>query len=478
MNPTKCLQYVSVFFFLSVILFSCKEKKEKNLTGWDKLPAIVEQINPPTFPDKDFSIMDYGAEEDSTKDCLPAIKKAIAACNKAGGGRVIIPTGTHYVKGPIHLESNVNLHLEEGAILKFSTNPDDYLPVVYTRFEGIELMNYSPLIYAYKKKNIAITGKGVLDGQADSENWWPWKGKKEYGWKPGMPSQLDSMNRPELAKMAAQGVPVKERIFGKGHYLRPSFVEPYLCENVLIQGVTIKNSAFWLLHPTLSKNVTIDGITVNSHGPNNDGCDPESCTDVLIKNCFFNNGDDCIAIKSGRDEDGRRIDVPSKNIVIRNCTMKDGHGGVVIGSEVSGGVQHLFVENCKMNSPELDRAIRIKSNACRGGILKNLYFRNIEVGQVHEAVIKVNMHYAIYDKKEGCNYPPTLDSVFISNLTSQKSKYAIHIQGLKDKPLKNIFIDSCSFEQVEKENVMKEVENVEITNSTINGKQLVYKASE
>ncbi len=458
----------------TALVTSCSTTAQKQKTGWEKLSEIRNHITPPSFPDKDFSIMDYGAEKDSTKDCLPAIKKAIAACNKAGGGRVIIPAGVHYVKGPIHLKNNVNLHLEDGAVLRFSTHPEDYLPVVLTRYEGLELMNYSPLIYAYKKKNIAVTGNGVLDGQANRENWWPWCGAKSYGWKEGMPSQRDSANRPELARMATQGVPAKERIFGKGHYLRPTFVEPYDCENVLIKDITIKNPPFWILHPTLCKNVTIDGVTTISHGPNNDGCDPESSEWVLIKNCFFNTGDDCIAIKSGRDEDGRRIGIPTKNIIIEDCHMEDGHGGVVVGSESSGGVENLYVQNCKMNSPHLDRAIRIKSNARRGGTLKNFYFRNLEVGQVHEAVIKINMFYF----NEKGDYIPTLDSVFIDHVTSQKSEYAINIQGIKGKPVENIFIDSCTFNKVEKENVITEAENVRITNSTINGKPIVYNTKE
>lgn len=462
--------------FLSLLLFvGCNNKPATQASGWNKLPEILKNIEPPSFPDKDFSIKDYGAKADSTTDCLPAITKAIDACNKAGGGRVIIPAGTYFVKGPIHLKSNVNLHLNEGAVIKFSTDDDDYLPVVLTRYEGIELMNYSPLIYAYDKQNIAVTGKGTLDGQADDEHWWYWSGGKDDGWKEGMPSQRDSANRPELARMAAEGVPVKERIFGKGHYLRPTFLEVYKCKNVLIKGVTIKNTPFWILHPTLSKNVTIDSVTTISYGPNNDGCDPESCTNVLIKNCFFSNGDDCIAIKSGRDEDGRRVNVPSKNIVIMNCQMRDGHGGVVIGSETSGGVQNIFAQNCEMNSPELDRAIRIKSNACRGGVLKNFYFRNIKVGQVLEAVIKINMFYGD-EKQENCNYPPTLDSIFIDKITSQKSEYAINIKGRKDKPVSNIFISNCDFDNVEKENIIQQANNIQITNTAINGKPVNVKS--
>ncbi len=459
---------------ISLMLISflgCHHAVAQQDQGWSELPAILKKIVPPKFPDRKFSIMNYGAKANGKTDCLPAIKKAITACHQAGGGIVIIPKGAYFVKGPIHLQSNVNLHLDAGAVIKFSTDPDDYLPLVLTRYEGIELMNYSPLIYAYGQENIAVTGKGVLDGQADNEHWWNWTGSKKFGWKEGMPSMKAPGNRPALAKMAAEGVPVEKRIFGNGHYLRPSFLEFYRCKNILVQGVTIKNTPFWILHPTLSQNVTVDGVTTISHGPNNDGCDPESCTDVLIKNCFFSNGDDCIAIKSGRDEDGRRINVPSRNIIVENCQMRDGHCGVGIGSETSGGVENVFAQNCEMNSPNLDRAIRIKSNACRGGVLKGFYFRDIQVGQVREAVVRVNMFYG---NEEGpdCHFPPSLSDVYISNVTSQKSEYAVYIAGRKDKPAGNIVISNCSFNHVAKKNIIENVNNFKIVNTTINGEKV------
>ena len=182
--------------------------------------------------------------------------------------------------------------------------------------------------------------------------------------------------------MAEKGVAVSERIFGEGHYLRPQFIQPYRCQNVLIDGVSIVNSPMWEIHPVLCTNVTVRNVKISSHGPNNDGCDPESCTDVLIENCIFDTGDDCIAIKSGRNADGRRLNAPTKNVIVRGCQMKDGHGGITIGSEISGGVSWVFGENCKMDSPNLDHALRVKNNAMRGGLLENFHFRNLEVGQV------------------------------------------------------------------------------------------------
>jgi polygalacturonase len=464
------IKYGLFILVLSILFTNCSAQHTDD-EGWKNLPALRKKIVPPAFAKKDFSILKYGAKPGNNTDCLAAIKQAIAVCNKAGGGRVVVPQGTYFVKGPIHLLSNVDLHLDENAVIKFSTDADDYLPVVLTRFEGVELMNYSPLVYAYDQHNIAITGKGILDGQADNDHWWNWVGNKKFGWKEGMPKQHDKENEPALMEMAAKNVPVKDRKFGKGHYMRPTFVEFYKCKNILIQGVTIKNTPFWILHPTLSSNITIDDVTTVSLGPNNDGCDPESCTDVLIKNCFFQNGDDCIAIKSGRDYDGRRINVPSKNIIVEDCQMKDGHGGVVIGSETSGGVENVYAQNCIMSSKNLERAIRIKSNSCRGGALKNFYFRNIKVGEVHEAVVKINMHYA-NEKRDDCTYPPSLSGVYIDNILSEESEYAVYIEGLDDKPVSNISIINCTFGNVQKENFIKDAVNLHITNTKVNGKEV------
>jgi polygalacturonase len=467
------IRYTLIAVSFLVIAGGCSAQKEA-AKGWKDYQALVKKIVPPTFANKDFSILDYGAKAGGASDCLPAIKSAIAACNKAGGGRVMIPAGTYFVKGPIHLLSNVNLHLDDKAIIKFSTDDNDFLPVVYTRYEGVEFMNYSPLIYAFGQTNIAVTGKGILDGQADNDHWWNWTGSKRFGWKEGMPGQNDPENKPRLMEMGAKGIPVKDRVFGKGHYMRPTMIEFYNCKNILIQGVTLINAPFWLIHPTLSQNITVDDVVTNSLGPNNDGCDPESCSDVIIKNCSFTDGDDCIAIKSGRDEDGRRVNVPSKNIIVENCDMKDGHGGVVIGSETSGGVENVYAQNCVMNSPHLERAIRIKSNACRGGVMKNFYFRNIKVGEVREAVVKINMFYE-KEKAAKCNFPPSLEGVFVNNVTSQKSKYGIYIEGLETKPVKDVQITDCNFTNVEKEYFVKNADGLHVDNTTVNGKKVEIK---
>ncbi|HEX8098171.1 MAG TPA: glycoside hydrolase family 28 protein, partial [Pyrinomonadaceae bacterium] len=287
---------------------------------WAQVPEILKRIKPPTFPKRDFDVTRYGAAGDGKTDCTESFRKAVEACNKAGGGRVVVPAGV-FLTGPIHLKSNVNLYVSKGATLKFSQDTSKYLPLVFTRFEGMELMNYSPFVYAFEQENVAVTGEGTLDGQSDGAHWWPWKGNAEHGWKKGDPDQKRA--RKVLEEMVEKGTPVAERKFGEGSYLRPQFIQPYCCKNVLIEDVTIKNSPMWEINPVLCRNVTVRNVKIASHGPNNDGCDPESCADVLIKDCEFDTGDDCIAIKSGRNADGRRLNVPSESIVIQGCRMKD-----------------------------------------------------------------------------------------------------------------------------------------------------------
>ncbi len=459
-------KYVAITLTAIAVFLSCENPSPSTVQSpWNKVEVILSKIKAPDFPDNEFVITDFGA--DSDKDARESIQSAIAACTKAGGGRVVIPQGEWFVKGPIHLQSNVNLHISEGAYVRFSTEPDDYLPVVLTRWEGMECMNYSPLIYALDEENIAITGRGTLDGQADSTNWWPWKGQERYGYQEGTPSQLDALNRPALSMMNTNEVPADERIMGDGHYLRPNFIQPYRCNNVLIEDVTIKNSPMWVINPVLCENVTVQAVQVISHGPNSDGCDPESCNYVLIKDCFFDTGDDCIALKSGRNQDGRNIARPIENVVIQDCVMKDGHGGVVIGSEVSGGARNIFAENCIMDSPNLERAIRIKTNQARGGVIENLYFRDISVGTVKEAVVRINMHYTLDGEPD--KHIPVVQNIYIEDVTSQKSEYAMLIDGYdNDNPVKRVVVKDCHFDGVKEPSRLQFVKELKVEKSYLN----------
>jgi polygalacturonase len=419
------------------------------LQGWDAYPAILKRISPPAFPQKDFPVTKFGAIGDGITDCTNAFKKAIVTCNASGGGRVVVPKGV-YLTGALHLLSNVNVYISKEAVIKFSTDPKKYLPVVYTQWEGVECMNYSPLIYAFEQENIAVTGEGVLDGQGADSNWWSWKGNKDTN----KPNQ--KVARTKLNEMGEKNVPVAQRIFGEGSYLRPNFFEPYRCKNILVEGVTFKNSPMWFLNPVLCTNVSILGITTEGLGPNNDGCDPQSCTDVLIKNCYFNTGDDCIAIKSGRNNDGRRVNTPCSNIIIQGCRMKDGHGGVSLGSECSGGIQNVYAENDTMDSPNLDRMLRIKTNSIRGGVVENVYFRNIKVGQVADAVMQIDFYYEEGDQG---SFTPIVRNVELKNIESNKSKFGIWIKAYDRSPATNVRVENCIFNNVAESNVIENVKD-------------------
>ena len=433
---------------------------------------ILKNIKIPEFKDQTYNILEFGAINDGLTLSTLAINKAIETCHENGGGTVLIPEGTFYT-GAIHLLSNVNLHVTEGAVLSFSTQPKEYLPLVYTRWEGIDCYNYSPLIYAQNQTNIAITGIGKLQGNASSENWWIWKGKPEEGWTEAHPSQLMQHARPALDQYNANEVPVENRRMGEGFYLRPQFINFVKCANVLIEDVTIENSPFWVIHPLFCENVVVRGIHINSLGPNNDGCDPESCKNVLIENCYFNTGDDCIAIKSGRNKDGLKANIPSENIIVRNCSMENGHGGVVMGSEISGGVRNVFIENCTMDSPDLDRAIRIKTNSNRGGMVENIYINNIKVGEVSEAVLKINCLYDI--KKEGTDtLYPVIRNIYLSDIECRSSKYGVFLMGIENQnSIYNIHISKSSFNGVKKGNNISNASNVTFEKVYINNELVV-----
>jgi polygalacturonase len=435
--------------------------------AWARAADIARKISPPVIPARLFRITDFGARADGTTLNTDVIARAIAACAREGGGRVEVPAG-RFLTGAIRLKSNVDLHVSESATLLFDPSPSSY-PMVFTRWEGMELMNYSPLIYAHGEKNIAITGKGTLDGQGSDRNWWawkgPWGGTTPYGWKEGMPDQRPA--RKKLFDMAEAAVPVKDRVFGDGSLLRPPFIQPYACENVLIESVRLRNSPFWNIHPVMCRNVILRGVDIFGHGPNNDGVDPESVDHMLIEDCSFDTGDDCIAVNSGRNADGRRLATPSQNILVRNCRMKEGHGGVVVGSQISGGARWVFAENCRMDSPDLWYAIRFKNNALRGGLLENFYYRDIDVGRVGRAAITCDFNY-----EEGANGPfiPQLKNVVIERLRVKNAVRVLDSQGLPQAPVNDITIRDSEFGGVTQPSIIRHTREVRLDKVRVNDK--------
>jgi polygalacturonase len=445
-------------------------RRDHSSSPWDAVPKILARIKPPKFRNHDFDITKFGAVGDNKTDCTEAFSKAIAACSSKHGGRVVVPKG-EFLTGAITLKSNVNLYVSDGATIRFSRDPAKY-PLVFTRYEGTELMNYSPFIYAFEQQNIAITGQGTIDGNADCDNCWPWAGGVRCGRQD--PAHTLTKDRNALHDMAERSVPVSERVFGPGHYLRPQFIQPFHCKNILIEGVTLLNSPMWQVTPALSTNVTVQGLTIHSTGPNTDGCDPDSCSDVLIKDCTFSTGDDCIAIKSGRNADGRRLHTPSENIVIQGCHMKDGHGGVTLGSEITGGVRNVFAEVCQMDSPNLDMAIRIKNNAMRGGDIEGMYVRNIKVGQVANAGVAIDFYY---EEGENGSYVPIVRNVDIRSLDVGKAKYALYLRGFKNAPIQDVRLTDCDFENIASPNVIENVQGLSLSNVRVNGQLITYNGS-
>ena len=447
--------------------------------SWDEqaYKQIEKSIQAPQISGKDYLVTKFGAKATNTAIVnQQAIQKAIDKCSKNGGGRVIIPAGQTILTGAISLKSHVNLCIEEGAVLQFVYEPELY-PIVETSWEGLECFNLSPCIYAFKQTDIAITGKGTIDGSGSKETWWPWCGSSRFGWKEGMLSQKTEA-RPRLLKNGEDGIPMydengqpsPERVFTAKDRLRPQLVSFNKCERILIEDVTMLRSPFWVIHPVHSTDIIVRGVKMINDGPNGDGCDPECCDRVLIENCYFSTGDDCIAIKSGRNRDGRERNMPSKNIIIRNCRMKDGHGGVVIGSEISGGCQNVYAHDCVMDSPDLDRVLRIKTNSCRGGVIENINLRDIKVGQCGEAVIKINLDY---EHNEICcrGYNPIVRNINIENITCEKSKFGTLIIALDT--ICNVYdvnIKNCSFNGVAQGNKITGLtRDVRFDNYFVNG---------
>ncbi|MFE0180297.1 glycoside hydrolase family 28 protein [Streptomyces olivaceus] len=437
---------------------------ESVVTGADRRAArILAGVHDPRFPHHRVSIADHGAVGDGVHDCTDAIRSAVEACARTGGGRVVVPPGD-WLTGAVHLRDRIDLHLQEGATLRFRQDPAAYLPAVPTRYEGIECVNYSPFVYAYDCHTVAVTGRGTLDGQADATHWWDWTKGTDGGPAP----QTPDIER--LIAWGEEGVPVAERVFGAGHHLRPNLVQFYRCRDVLIEGVTVRNSPMWNIHPVLCRNVTVRGVTVDSPvGPNNDGVDPESCSYVLVQDCVFDTGDDCIAFKAGKNADGRRVGVPMEHALVERCEMTDGHGGVTIGSETSGGVSDIVARHCRMDSPHLDRAIRIKSNPLRGGYVRDVLCHDITVGEVGDAVVEIALNY---ERLESGDFYPDVRDIAVHRLTTRSGPRAWAMIGNEGNPVRNVLLSDCAFDGITGPSEQRDVEGLVLRRVTVNGEEV------
>lgn len=444
-----------IYFILSVIFcFYGYKSPDSNKEG--AIKQIVDRIQLPEIGSAEIDITDFGAVGDGITDCKPAIDAAMAKASSQGGGKIVFPKGNFFCKGPIHFESKINLHLEEGSIILFSDEAKDYLPLQLVRWEGVEIYNYSPYIYALNKSDIAITGKGKLNGNAEKLRKWRSKQK---------PAQN------KLRQMGQELVPVKERIFGEGHFLRFSFMQFMHCSNILIEGITIENVPFWIMHPTYCKSITIKNVNVNSPHINNDGIDFDSCKDAFVENCVFNCGDDAIVIKSGRDDDGWRINEPSKNIVIRNCLAPEVLHGLAFGSEMSGGVENIYIENFYMKKVK-QYAIQFKANKDRGGYIRNIYIDGVFIETAHTAIYFTNNYHSY----SGGESPSEFNHIDIRNLICNKANGSgIDIQGLPEKPIHHIALKNVSIIKEDEPSEFVNIENSNAENVWIGGDKFLLK---
>lgn len=418
------------------------DSKAGNGSGmsWAMAEEILTHISDPEFPDYTVNVVeDYGAVPDDGELDTEAIQKAIDETSEKGGGTVIVPKGA-FDTGAITLKDNVNLCLQDKETKLLFTqeiNHENY-PLVYAHWEGQPLYNYSSFIYAKDAKNIALTGEGTMDGQAGDGTPWCWM-SRDY-----MTDYQDD-DRNALMNMNATRVPIEERIFGEGHFLRPNFIQLIGCENVLVEGITLLRSPMWEVNPVLCTNVTVRGIHISTKAANNDGIDPESSNYVLIEDNYFDTGDDCIAIKSGRNADGRETNTPSQNIIIRNNVFADGHGGITIGSEVSGGVRNVFADNNQFDSPNLKYALRFKTNAVRGGVIENIYLRNTNIKSVSDAVVHATM---LYEEGRHGDYMPQFKNITIENLTSTGGDFGIFVEAFEEVPVTGLVMKNVQLDQV------------------------------
>ncbi|GAA0951222.1 glycosyl hydrolase family 28 protein [Nonomuraea longicatena] len=406
---------------------------------WDAVPGILARIVPPTFPDRTFDITDYGALPDNSTDCTPAFRAAIAACNAAGGGTVLVPGTGRFRTGAIHLLSKVRLHVAAGGTIRFRSDAAAFLPMVFTRWQGIECHNFSPFIYARGQTDIALTGSGTIDGNAAAGPWFGFDGQRGPDWD-------------RLQQTAVDGLPVDQRRFGDGHFLKPNMIQLYECRNVLIEDLDIRNPAMWAVHPVLSRNVTVRRVKIYSRGAMVDGVDPESCADVLIENCSFDTGDDGTVIKSGRDIDGRRVNVPSENIVIRGNKYYGRWGAITVGSEMSGGVRNVFAENNQIFSGSGYRsfyALYLKTNNRRGGVVDGVHVRGLSGGPCDRGGFYIDMNYSLTGPGHGPIANPTIRNLTVDGMTIADSPFAIKLSGSSASPVTNVTISNCVFTAID-----------------------------
>lgn len=453
---------------------------------YEGVPFDMPQVVRPSFPDYEVNITNYGAVSDGTTLCTDAINNAITHVSAKGGGTVIIPAGLWYT-GPIELKSNVRLHTEYGALILFTSNLDSY-KIIDTSFEGLDTRRCQSPIYARNAHNIAITGHGTFDGCG--EDWRPvkkskvtsnqWKAllkkanitnEKKNIWYPSEESRRGAeacydFNVPDNIDTDAEWESIKR-------WLRPTLLNFIACDTVLLENTTFKNSPAWCLHPLICTHLTIDGVQVSNpwYAQNGDALDIESCRNVLVINSTFDAGDDAICIKSGKDADGRRRAIPCENIIIRNNTVLHGHGGFVVGSEMSGGARNIFIGNCSFIGTDV--GLRFKSTRGRGGVVENIYIEDIVMTNIPEEPLLFDLFYGKKGKATADSIPPVSEEtpifrdIHIKDIICRGAGRAMYFNGLPEMKIKNIYIDNVSIINAQSGIVINQADNVAITNTTV-----------
>lgn len=411
----------------------------------------MDSIDLPIIPQQDFDILDFGARAGGDKDARPAILGAISEASSQGGGRVVVPPGLWLSEGPIVLQSKIELHLSENARLLFSARAEHYLPAVLTRWEGTEVYGYSPLVYARDVHDVAITGPGTIDGNPRSEF---------LGWHPKeKPDQL------ALRRMGASGIPVDQRQFGAGHYLRPSLIQFFSAERVLLSDYTAENSPFWVNHLVYTNHATVRGVRVDSHRANNDGVDVDSSRYVLVEDSHFRTGDDSIVIKSGRDLDGRNIARPSEYVVVRNNDL-GGEDGIALGSEMSGDIREIYFTDNILRTGTA--AFRFKSNLDRGGVVEKIRLCNLEV-ETFDRLFWFQMNYP---GELGGDFPAVFRDIVFEDIKVVKAAKVLEVHAPEGAPLRDVTFRNVEVAEADETFLLDNAEDLTFENLRINGNRV------
>ncbi|WP_016699162.1 glycoside hydrolase family 28 protein [Actinoalloteichus spitiensis] len=418
---------------------------------WGRADRLRDRVRPPRFPNRFLDVTEFGAVGDGERDCTAAFRAAIRLCAQAGGGHVVVPAG-RFLTGPIHLLSNVNLHVSDEAVLAFSRDPAAYLPAVRGRWGGLDLVGPSPLVYAHRQRNIGLSGGGVLDGGADERHWWPWTGLPEHGWRPGDPSE--SAARERLRSLAERGVRVSERLFGASDALRPQFIQPYRCRNVVIDGITVLNPPMAAVNPVSCENVLVQHVTVRATGPDGVGCAVESSRRVRVRGCDLDASERALAVLGGQGEDGRHPDVPSSEVLVEGCALRGAREAAVVGA----GAQQVFLSGLRVSGSRTDTALRVRGGSRAGRTVGEVHVRDLDVDTVDGTVVRVVADEGGTGWSRGAR--PAVVGVGVDGLTVERARRWLELRGRSDAPVRRVVLRDIDARRVDEPAVVADAEDL------------------